>query len=314
MIERKRLPLKAIADCAVPLCSGNSLCPGCTESMIVNMILMEKPPEVDVVVILATGCLEVSTTSFPNTFWDVPVLHCSFDTTGAAASGVEAAYRFLRKKGKIKKEVRFVAFAGDGGTYDIGLQSLSGMLERGHQVTYVCLDNEGYMNTGGQRSSASPFFAHTSTAPKQRSDEGDRRHRKNLLEFAAAHDVSYAAQGVPNSVKMHDLRDKARVALDTDGPSLLNVLAPCARGWGFDGSQPITLGDLAVETGYWPLCEVRHGVWNLTYVPKDGRRPIRDFLGAQKRFAHVITDPEQVMRMQEAVDLEWARVLARVSI
>lgn len=304
----KRIPLKLLAGRGeVPLRAGNSLCPGCAESIIVNTVLMEAPPTDAIVVLLATGCLEVSTTSYPHTFWNVPAAHGTFDTAAALASGVETAYRYLFRKGRIDARVRFVVFAGDGGTYDIGLQSLSGMLERGHRVTYVCLDNEGYMNTGGQRSSASSPFANTTTAPRSVRTKDDRRLRKDLVDIVLAHHTPYVAQAVPNTIKPHDLRDKARAALAADGPSLLNVLAPCARGWGFDAAQTIALGDLAVETGYWPLFEVRDGVSLMTYRPKGDRRPITDFLRVQRRFAHIVNDPEQCGLMQAEVDREWKR-------
>jgi pyruvate ferredoxin oxidoreductase beta subunit len=307
----KRVPLKVLAGRdELPLRAGNSLCPGCAESIIVNTVLMEAPKDMKIVVVLATGCLEVSTTSYPFTFWNVPAAHGTFDTAAGLASGIEATYRYLFRKGECSNAVRFVVFAGDGGTYDIGLQSLSGMLERGHGVTYVCLDNEGYMNTGGQRSSASSPFAHTTTAPRSVRSKDDPRLRKDLVDIVLAHHVSYVAQAVPGTIKPHDLRDKARAALVAEGPSVLNVLAPCARGWGFDGSQTLALGDLAVETGYWPLFEVVDGVTRMTYLPKKERRPIGDFLAAQRRFAHIVSDPLQCALMQQEVDREWARRVA----
>ncbi len=314
MNEGKRIPLKQLSACAEPpLCAGNSLCPGCAESIIVNTVLMEAPKETKIVVVLATGCLEVSTTSYPLTFWKVPAAHGTFDTPSALASGVETAYRLLFRRGEIKDRVRFVVFGGDGGTYDIGLQSLSGMLERGHHVTYVCLNNEGYMNTGGQRSGASSHFADTTTAPRSIRSEGDPRLRKDIVDIVRAHHVPYVAQTVPNTIKPHDLRDKARAALCADGPSFLSVLAPCTRGWGFDASQAIAIGDLAVETGYWPLFEVVDGVTRMTYLPKKDRRPISDFLAAQRRFAHIVSDPLQCGLMQQEVDAEWARRVACAS-
>jgi pyruvate ferredoxin oxidoreductase beta subunit len=317
MNEGKRIPLKQLAGREEPpLRAGNSLCPGCAESIIVNTVLMEKPKDMRLVVVLATGCLEVSTTSYPASFWSIPVVHGTFDTAASLASGAVEAYEFLRETGERNERVRFVVFSGDGATYDIGLQALSGMLERGHQVTFVCLNNEGYMNTGGQRSSASSHFADTTTVPRSVRAEHDPRGRKNIVDIVCAHGVPYVAQTVANTIKPHDLRDKARAALCTDGPSFLSVLAPCTRGWSFDASQTITLGDLAIETGYWPLLEVRNGVRTMGYVPDAGkeRRPISDFIRAQRHFGHMSSDPLQVALMQAAVDREWSRVLAQAGL
>jgi len=297
--------LKQYAQVPPRLTGGHRLCPGCGEPTAVRQILMatDKP----VIVANATGCLEVSTTIFPYTAWNVPWIHLAFENAAATASGVEAMYQAWKAKGKLpaEAEYRFVAFAGDGGTYDIGLQALSGAAERGHQMVYVCLNNEAYMNTGVQRSSASPFGAHTTTCPSGTHSLGKRTFQKDLTEIMAAHEIPYVAQSI--SGRWRDLTAKAEKAFECGGFAFLNVLTPCPLGWIFDSARTAEIAQLAADCCLWPLYEVENGVWRLTYKPKE-KVPVDEYLKAQGRFRHLFQSPEgeEVRRhIQEYVDHKW---------
>ncbi len=287
---------------------AHALCAGCGIPVCVRTILnaLEEP----VVVLTATGCLEVATTRYPTTAWNVPWLHVAFENTAAVASGVETAYRILRRRGKISKEIRFVAFGGDGGTYDIGLQALSGALERGHRFLYVCYDNEAYMNTGNQRSGATPFAAQTTTAPTGEKSFGKPQRRKDLTEIVAAHHVLYVAQASISD--WYDLAVKARKAVSVEGASFLNVLASCPRGWGHPADQSIKIAHLGVETCYWPLYEIEDGQWRLNYIPAE-KRPMTEWLRPQRRFAHLFEPGNEglLLHIQRQVDEDWDRLVRR---
>ena len=288
-----------------PLRGGHALCQGCGVPMVVRTVV--DSIETPVVVVSATGCLEVATTRFPTTAWNVPWLHVAFENAAAVASGVETAYRALAKRGALPQEgpLTFVVFAGDGGTYDIGLQALSGALERGHRFVFVCYDNEAYMNTGVQRSGATPFAASTTTSPAGVASLGKAQQRKDLTAIAIAHHVPYVAQAA--SVHWHDLSAKAEKAAKADGSAFLNVLTNCPVGWGHEPRAAFELMNAAVDTCFWPLYEVVEGRYRLTYEPAR-RRPIEDWLRGQKRFAHLLR-PEAagaVAEIQAAVDEEWA--------
>jgi pyruvate ferredoxin oxidoreductase beta subunit len=264
-----------------------------------------------VVVTNATGCLEVATTLYPYTSWRTPWFHSAFENAAASASGIEAAYLALKKQGKIDKEVRFIAFGGDGGTYDIGLQALSGALERGHRFLYVCYDNQAYMNTGIQRSGATPMGANTTTAPAGKFSAGKVQRRKDLTAIVAAHHPAYAAQAAPHAFM--DLFRKVEKALAADGPSFINVLAPCHRGWRHAPEQTIEVTRIAAETCFWPLFEIEEGKWKLNFKPKN-KRPIEDFLKFQGRFDHLFKGaghPEMVAHIQAEIDREWEDLLIR---
>lgn len=263
-----------------------------------------------VVVGCATGCLEVSTTIYPYTAWNVPFIHNAFENVAATISGVETAYRALKKQGKINKEIKFVAFGGDGGTYDIGFQSLSGAFERGHRMVYVCYDNQAYMNTGMQRSSATPMGASTTTSPAGSQSIGKREYRKDLTACMAAHNIAYVGQASPSHWR--DLTLKAEKALSADGPAFLNILSPCPRGWRHPSEKSIALGRLAVETCFWPLYEVDHGKWILTHKPRE-KKPLVEWLKPQGRFRHLFKpgNEEILEQLQAKVDAEWEILLKR---
>jgi len=279
-------------------------------SIVVKQVILasDKP----VVVANATGCLEVATTIYPYTAWTVPWIHNAFENAASTISGVETMYRALKKQGKYDKDINFVAFGGDGGTYDIGLQAISGALERRHKFVFVCYDNEAYMNTGIQRSSATPFRANTTTCPAGKVIPGKPEHRKDLAAIIAAHDIPYVAQCSP-----HDWRDvfsKAEKAYAADGPAFLNVLSSCTRGWRVPLDQALEVCRMAVETRFWPLFEVVDGKWKITYKPKE-RVPIIEWLKMQGRYSHLLKPGNEhiIDEFQAAIDKRWDDLLKRES-
>jgi pyruvate ferredoxin oxidoreductase beta subunit len=303
------LRLKELSKKEDRLTSGHRLCAGCAAPIIVREILtaIDEP----VVLANATGCLEVSTTIYPYTAWNVPWIHTAFETAASTISGVEAMYRSLVRQGKIEDTgIKFVAFGGDGGTYDIGLQALSGMMERGHKALYVCYNNEAYMNTGIQRSSATPLGAWTTTSPVGKVIPGKPRPRKDLTAIAVAHDIPYAAQAAPNNWR--DLMKKVRKAVDANGATFINVLSSCNRGWRHETNETIEITRLAVETCYWPLYEVENGQYKLTYRPKE-KLPIEEFLKPQGRFRHLFSEQNEhiIEELQAHVDRKWKQLLER---
>ena len=301
--QEKPLTLKSLTHKPVLLTGGHRMCSGCGAPTIVRQVLMaiDEP----VVIANATGCLEVSTCLFPYTAWQVPWMHSAFENAAATASGIETMYRSLRKQGKLKREMKFIAFGGDGGTYDIGFQALSGAMERGHQLLYICYDNGAYMNTGIQRSSATPFGADTTTQPVGSKVQGKTQRRKDLTRIMAAHNVAYAAQASPHNWK--DLMTKVKKALATNGPAYMGVVSPCNRGWRSQTNDSILLSRLAVDTCFWPLYEVEGGKWTINYDPKDKKKPVADWLKPQGRFKHLFAPGNEGMleQFQKQVDQDW---------
>ncbi len=307
------ITIKEMAEMPVRLTEGHRLCAGCAEPIVAKQVLLatDKP----VVVANATGCFEVSTSGFPQSAWEVPWIHTAFATTAATISGVESAYVSLKRKGKISEDIRFVAFGGDGATYDIGLQALSGAIERGHRFMYVCLNNEAYMNTGIQRSGATQRGASTTTCPSGTCIPGKKEIPKDLTKIIAAHKLPYAAQASPHNWK--DLITKAAKGFEANGPSFLNIITPCPRGWRYDSANTIEMAKLAVETGMWPLYEYEHGKWTLTGETKriaEGkmeRRPLADWLKAQGRFKHLLAPEwkDVVDDIQNNLDASWDELL-----
>jgi len=303
-----RLKLLAANEQGVPpLGAGHSLCQGCGIPIVVRTVLDAIPGKK--VVISATGCLEVATTRFPTTAWNVPWVHVAFENAAAVASGVESGYRALRRRHRLDEDITFVAFAGDGGTYDIGMQALSGALERGHRFVFCCYDNEAYMNTGVQRSGATPFGASTTTSPSGEVGLGKLQERKDMTAIAVAHHVPYVAQAAASH--WYDLAVKADRAATALGPAFLNVLSDCPVGWGHEPRDFKRVLDAAVETRFWPLYEVVDGQYRLTYEPQE-HVPIDAWLRGQKRFKHLF-DPKNadlVRHAQHRVDADWERLLA----
>ena len=301
--------LKQLSESPVRLTGGHRMCPGCGEPIAVRQVLMGTDDPV--IIANATGCLEVSTTIFPYTAWTVPWMHIAFENAAATASGLEAMYKSLKSQGKIDADTnyKFVAFAGDGGTYDIGFQSLSGAAERGHQFLYVCCNNEAYMNTGVQRSGATPFGAHTTTSPAGKLSFGKNRNQKDLTACMVAHDMPYVAQSIPG--RWRDLVGKAEKAFAIDGPTFINVLTPCPLGWICDADITASISQLAADTCVWPLYEVEYGVYKVNYKPKE-KQPIEVYLEKQGRFRHLFKGEEGAAvrkQMQEYVDRKWDHLL-----
>jgi pyruvate ferredoxin oxidoreductase beta subunit len=301
-----KLTLKELAQAEERLSPGHRLCAGCTAPMVVRMVL--KAIEEPVVVANATGCLEVSTALFPYSAWRVPWIHSAFENAAATIAGAEAMYQSLKRQGKIDEDIKFIAFGGDGGTYDIGLQALSGALERGHNMLYVCYDNEAYMNTGIQRSSATPLGAATTTTPAGKVSTGKQQWRKDLAAIVAAHHVPYVAQASPHRWK--DLMTKVRKGVAADGPAFLAVLAPCNRGWRIGSSDGLRAAELAVDTCFWPLFEVENGEWRLNYKPRE-KLPVTEWLKSEGRFRHLFTGEHQEVleAFQDEVDERWEQLL-----
>ncbi len=299
------LSLKELSKQEELFTPGHRLCAGCGAPIVVKMVLMAS--QYPVIASNATGCIEVSSCISEYTAWKIPWIHSAFANSAATISGVETMYRSLKKQGKIQDEIKFIAFGGDGGTYDIGFQSLSGAMERGHDMIYVCYDNGAYMNTGIQRSSATPFGADTTTCPVGSVCPGKLQNRKDMTKVIAAHGVPYVAQASPSH--WQDLMKKVRKAHDIKGAKYLNIIAPCNRGWRTQTNDAIKMAKLAVDTCYWPLFEIENGVTKITHAPKD-KKPVFDFLKPQGRFKHLFAPENEWMltAVQEHVDTYWARL------
>lgn len=303
---KKILSLKELSERNIGLAPGHRACAGCPFPAIVKMVLSSS--DHPVVVANATGCLEVTSTIFPYTAWPVPWMHSAFENVSATISGIETAYRAFKKRGKISedKKINFIAFGGDGSTYDIGFQALSGAIERRHNFLYVLYDNQAYMNTGIQRSSATPLGAHTTTSPAGKVIPGKMEDRKDITEIIAAHKVPYVAQGSPSH--FGDLIRKVRKSFEYEGPKFLAVISPCVPGWGYDEKDSIELARLAVETCFWPLYEIERGVYKVNYKPRK-KLDIKVWLEKQQRFRHILDREDIIKKIQEIVDEKWERLL-----
>ncbi|AVM73686.1 thiamine pyrophosphate-dependent enzyme [Magnetospirillum gryphiswaldense] len=265
--------------------AGHRACQGCGEALAARLVTESAGP--DVILTNATGCLEVFTTPWPQSAWRVPWLHSLFENSAAIASGVEAALKAQGRRSKV------IAMGGDGGTFDIGFQALSGMLERMHNVLYVCYDNEAYMNTGIQRSGSTPHAAMTTTSPPGKERMGKRHLKKDLLSIIAAHHIPYAASA--SVAYPQDLRRKVRRAMEIDGPTFLLVHSPCPLGWGHDGSETIQVARLAVQTGLFPLVELERGEV-ASVMPLRQKVPVAEYLKLQGRFRHLFVDSDHRAR------------------
>lgn len=307
--------LKELTNIPDRITSGHRMCAGCGAPMVVKWVMKAIKPEHKAVVCNATGCLEVSTTLYPYSAWTDSYIHTAFENAAATISGVESSYRAMKERGTINEEYKFVAFGGDGGTYDIGLQSLSGAMERGHDMLYVCYNNGAYMNTGIQRSSATPAGADTTTTPQGKESLGKPQFGKDLTSIMAAHNLPFVAQTVPvmpGNKYMMDLYNKANRAINEFyGAKFINVLTPCSRGWRCDTQSELDLIKLAVETCYWPLYEVVNGEYKLNYKPKQ-KLPVEEWLKPQGRFKHLFKSKEginTIAEIQEEIDRRWEKLL-----
>ncbi|HIY44038.1 thiamine pyrophosphate-dependent enzyme [uncultured Helicobacter sp.] len=296
--------LKQFSKSAEKFEGANLLCPGCAHGMIIREVL--NSVDGHILIGNSTGCIEVSTAVYPYTSWDVPWIHIGFENSSTAAAGAEAMYKALVRKGRYTGEKpKFVAFGGDGSTYDIGFQWISGCFERGHDLTYICFDNEVYANTGGQRSGSTPLGSSTSTTPAGRVSYGKKEKKKDILAIFAAHGSPYVAQVAPN--KWKDMNKKIKTALDTEGPTFINALSACTTEWRFDCNNTVEMMDLAVDSLVFPLYEIINGhELHITYRPKN-IIPVRDYLGVQGRFKHLFKPENEhiIEQWQKDVDKKW---------
>ncbi len=267
---------------------GHRACQGCGQALAAALVTEAAGP--DVILVNATGCLEVFTTPWPQSAWRLPWIHSLFENAAAVAAGVEAA---LKRQGRPSK---VLAFAGDGGTFDIGFRSLSGMIERHHEVLFVCFDNEAYMNTGVQRSSSTPHAAATTTSPAGRKLPGKRHLKKDLLAIVTAHHLPYAATATV--AYPGDLMAKVRRGMATEGPAFLLVYSPCPLGWVHDPRDMIAVARLAVETGIFPVVEFERGEL-VSVLPIREKKPVVEFLRLQGRFAHLLGDDPKALEERE---------------
>ena len=281
---------------------GHRSCQGCAEALAVRLVA--KALGRNVIIAAATGCMEIVSSPLPFTSWRVPWFHVAFENAAAVASGIESALKVLVRKGRIPyKKIVTLAMAGDGGTADIGLQALSGALERGHNFTYICTDNEAYMNTGIQRSSSTPFGAATTTSPAGKVTMGQITWKKNMPAIVAAHHIPYVATACPSYPI--DLVQKVKKAAELKGPAYVHILSVCPTGWRSAPDLSIKLGRLAVETGVFPLYEVEQGKYRLTIdFPK--LRPLKEYIKLQGRFRH-LTD-SMVEEIEKRIHQEYEQL------
>jgi pyruvate ferredoxin oxidoreductase beta subunit len=286
-----------------PLAPGHRACQGCGE--VLALRLAAKALGREMMVVSATGCMEIISSAYPQTAWRVPWLHVAFENSAAVASGVEAALHIMKEKGKVTRDdIPILVVAGDGGTADIGLQALSGAMERGHNFIYLCLDNEAYMNTGIQRSSSTPYGAATTTSPPGKFSIGENRFKKDLPAIAVAHKIPYVA--TVNPAYYLDLMNKVRKASLIQGPAYIHAFSPCPTGWRHEGRYAVKMARLAVQTRVFPLYEVINGKYILSRkITKP--KPVTEYLKLQKRFAHLT--PMDMEVIQENVNNEYERIL-----
>jgi pyruvate ferredoxin oxidoreductase beta subunit len=292
---------------------GHRACAGCGPATVLRLIM--KATRGPTIVTEATGCMEVVSSIYPYTSWAVPWLHTAFETAASNASGIEAALKIMKKKDRIDKQhVDVIAFAGDGGTYDIGIQALSGAVERGHDFLFVLYDNEAYMNTGIQRSGGTPHGAATTTSPAGSMIPGKLEYKKPIADIMVAHEMPYVATASPYYWK--DLLTKVRKGLEVEGPSFLHVFAPCPRGWRTDPAKSIEYSKLAVETCVFPIWESVNGQYQLSVPSRlvalapDKKKPVADYLQGQGRFRHMFKPQSKKLleEVQRITDERWQKL------
>ena len=316
MLSEWKFTAKDIAAKPDLFMSGHRACAGCAPATVIRLVL--KAARGPTIVTSATGCMEVVSSIYPYTSWATPWIHTAFENAAANASGIEAALKALQRKKRIGQEhVDVIAFAGDGGTYDIGFQALSGAVERGHDFMYVLYDNEAYMNTGIQRSGGTPHGASTTTSPAGSVIPGKPQYKKPIADIMVAHDMPYVATA--SAYYLKDLITKSRKGIEVEGPSFLHVFAPCPRGWRSDPSKSIEISRLAVETCIFPLWENIKGEYKLSTPSKiiadkpEKKKQVNEYLKAQGRFRHLFT-PEfkhVVDEIQRITDQRWQRLLKK---
>jgi pyruvate ferredoxin oxidoreductase beta subunit len=292
--------------------AGHRACQGCAEALAVRLV--HKVLGRNTIVATATGCMEIISSSYPDTAWKIPWMHVAFENAAAVASGIETGLRVLVRKGRLpKRRITIVGMGGDGATADIGLQALSGAFERGHKMIYICYDNEAYMNTGIQRSGTTPFGASTTTSPAGKASFGQQTWKKPMPAIAVAHNIPYVATASPSYP--FDLAEKVEKAAKADGPAYIHMYAACPTGWRLAPDMAIEIGRLAVETGVFPLYEVVNGRYRITYAtPKF--RPLVEYLKPQGRFRHLLSEEgqERVAMIEQRLHAEYAALARRAEL
>ncbi|MFB0501478.1 MAG: thiamine pyrophosphate-dependent enzyme [Candidatus Bathyarchaeia archaeon] len=316
MASEWKFTIKDLAEKPELLMSGHRACAGCGPAVAYRQIL--KATRGPIIATNATGCMEVVTTIYPYTAWRIPYIHTAFENAAANAAGIETALKVMKKKGRLKQDhIDVVAFAGDGGTYDIGIQALSGAAERGHDFLFVLYDNEAYMNTGIQRSGGTPHGAWTTTSPAGRVIPGKLEYKKPIADIMVAHGIPYVATASP--AYWRDLITKARKGLEVEGPAFLHALAPCPRGWRYDTSKTIEISRLAMETCVFPLWEAVDGEYSLSAPSKvialkpERKKPVREYLKSQGRFRHLFTPEFEhiIDEIENIIDKRWKLLLKK---
>lgn len=302
--------LKELATREELFTSGHTLCPGCGIPVVLKLVL--RATKSPLVVSNATGCLQMASANYPRTSWKLNWIHTNFGNAASTMSGIAAAYRSLKKQGKVPpgKERKFLVIGGDGATNDIGFGALSGAFDRGEDIVYLCYDNQLYANTGGQASSATPMGASTTTTPAGTVLPGKLRFRKNISRIISTHGIPYVAQTAPWI--WQDLYRKAERAFEMKGPAYLNVLSPCPHEWKTPSRQSMELTRLAADTCIWPIFEARQGERvTVNYKPKQ-KLPVTEWLKSQARFKHLLNQENKwiVDKIQEEVDKDWELLLS----
>lgn len=280
---------------------NNSLCAGCSAGIIANEIIkvLDKPA----IFVLATGCLEVGTTTIPNNSWPYPIIHANFGNTASVASGIARSRKFNKK---ITKNLQIIIIAGDGATYDIGLAALSGMVERGEDVLYICYNNQAYMNTGIQKSGATPMGAKNTTQLEWKLNQ--KLYPKSMIQIMAAHNIPYVAQTIP--IFKNDLSKKIKKAINIKGPRYIEILSPCIRGWYYEPKDSMNIINLAVETNFWPLLEYKYNKLKINYKPKK-KVKIETWLKLQKRFLTTMKNKKLLKKIQKQIDQNWQKLIKK---
>ena len=279
---------------------GHRLCAGCGAGLVCRGMMRALDEGDKAVICNATSCLEVSSFLYPFTAWEDSYIHSAFENAAATCGGVEAAYNVLKRRGKIDDTYKFLAIGGDGGTYDIGFQSLSGAMERGHDMVYFCYDNEAYMNTGIQKSSLTPFGAKTTTTPAGSNMRGCLTQKKNMFEIVAAHGIPYAATA--SIGYLNDFIRKVEHAATIRGTKYIHVMAPCPTGWGCGVDETVDISKDIVDCGLWYLAEYEGGAFKLNRNPREFAS-VEAYLRRQGRFK-ALTD-EDIAQVEAARDAKW---------
>jgi pyruvate ferredoxin oxidoreductase beta subunit len=305
MIQANNIFLPRLLPEEEKFAPGHRACVGCGEALAVRMAC--KAMDQNVIIVNATGCMEIVASQLPYSSWRVPWIHTLFENTAAVASGIEAGLKAMMRKGSLeKRDIKVVVIAGDGATLDIGIQALSGAMERGHNFLYLAFDNEAYMNTGIQRSSATPSGATTTTSPAGRESIGQFSWKKDMPSIAAAHNIPYVATANPSYP--FDLIEKVKKGLAVKGPAYIQIFSVCPTGWRCPAELTVKIGRLATETGAFPLYEVENGKYSISYKT-DKLRPIKDYMKLQRRFRHLPEDT--VKEIQKRTEQEYRKLLEK---